>query len=150
MDGHEDLSIATFADALAINFQTQTLCEGFSLEDYVLLMDSKLNFKCSTCPLNINFSYTPSVVTGVRFAEENRIIFLQPQVGKLLPMGLIDAATIHWMGLPSHPLLVGLNVAGLNDRFNLGTINKLASNQVVTGKNVSVNLQRMLFNIFLF
>lgn len=43
-----------------------------------------------------------SVVTGVRFKEDQSSIFLQIQVGKLLPMGLVDAETITWLKIPSY------------------------------------------------
>lgn len=43
-----------------------------------------------------------SVVTGVRFAEGNRAIFLQIQVGKLMQMGLVDPNTLYWMEYPSN------------------------------------------------
>jgi hypothetical protein len=36
----------------------------------------------------------------VRFKELNKAIFLQIQVGKLLPMAMIDEKTVQWQDLP--------------------------------------------------
>lgn len=41
-----------------------------------------------------------SVVTGLRIRELFDTIFIQIQVGKLLPMGLIDQETVYWQELP--------------------------------------------------
>lgn len=40
------------------------------------------------------------MITGVRFTEKNRVIFLQIEVGKLLPLGIIEQQTLHWQELP--------------------------------------------------
>ncbi|CRL00495.1 CLUMA_CG013756, isoform A [Clunio marinus] len=40
------------------------------------------------------------VVTGLRFREIYDMIFIQIQVGKLLPMGMIDQKTVYWQELP--------------------------------------------------
>ncbi|CAO1373506.1 unnamed protein product [Diamesa hyperborea] len=40
------------------------------------------------------------VITGVRFADLNKTIYLQIQVGQLLPMGLINASTVRWQDPP--------------------------------------------------
>lgn len=44
-----------------------------------------------------------SVVTGVRIREMYDMIYLQIQVGKLLPMGMIDQDTVYWQELPKNP-----------------------------------------------
>ncbi|CAO1337283.1 unnamed protein product [Diamesa serratosioi] len=42
------------------------------------------------------------VITGVRFIEKNNVIFLQIQIGKLLPLAMIDQETIHWQKVPDN------------------------------------------------
>lgn len=44
--------------------------------------------------------FVHSVVTGLRFREHCEMIFVQIQVGKLLPMGMIDQETVYWQELP--------------------------------------------------
>ena len=39
------------------------------------------------------------VVTGLRFVKKNRIIHVQIQEGKLLPMGLIDKDSVQWVAV---------------------------------------------------
>lgn len=43
-----------------------------------------------------------SVITGVRFAEHDSIIFIEIEVGQLLPMGLVDPKTVYWQGPPKN------------------------------------------------
>lgn len=43
-----------------------------------------------------------SSITGVRFKEHNRVIFLQIQTGALMPLGAIDRSTVSWLDLPNH------------------------------------------------
>lgn len=42
-----------------------------------------------------------SIITGVRFADENKIIYLEIEVGQLLPLGLVNTSTLHWQGPPT-------------------------------------------------
>lgn len=39
-------------------------------------------------------------MTGLRIRELCDTLFIQIQVGKLLPMGLIDQETVYWQELP--------------------------------------------------
>ena len=41
----------------------------------------------------------------MKFAEsdEHRAIYLDIQVGKLLPMGVVDPTTVYWMEFPKNP-----------------------------------------------
>lgn len=41
-----------------------------------------------------------SVITGVRFADLNKTIYIEIEVGQLLPMGLINSSTVRWQGPP--------------------------------------------------
>lgn len=43
-----------------------------------------------------------SAVTGVRIREMFDMIYIQIQIGKLLPMGLIDHDTVYWQELPKN------------------------------------------------
>lgn len=42
-----------------------------------------------------------SVVTGLRFRKQHKIMFLQIQVGKLMPNNMIERSTVHWQPLHS-------------------------------------------------
>lgn len=41
-------------------------------------------------------------MTGVRIREMYDMIYMQIQVGKLLPMGLVDQDTVYWQELPKN------------------------------------------------
>lgn len=41
-------------------------------------------------------------MTGLRIREMYDMIYMQIQVGKLLPMGMIDQDTVHWQELPKN------------------------------------------------
>jgi hypothetical protein len=73
----------------------------------------------------------------VRFAEANQAIYVQIQVGKLLPMGIIDASTLQWMPLPSGSDNDFTTLSYYDHKtylMFLGTNNKkLFDNQAVTG-----------------
>ncbi|CAO1346334.1 unnamed protein product [Diamesa tonsa] len=85
-----------------------------------------------------------SVITGVRFLEKNHVIFLQIQVGKLLPYAIIDESTVQWMDVPQD---IGSNYIefGFDFRkFSLDGI--LMESQILTAiqfvqKDGSVRLQ---------
>ncbi|CAO1373741.1 unnamed protein product [Diamesa hyperborea] len=70
------------------------------------------------------------VITGVRFIEVNKIIFLQIQIGKLLAVGMIDAETVHWQEVQAD---VGDNYIEFNydlRQFNLK--GNVMENEVLT------------------
>jgi hypothetical protein len=46
------------------------------------------------------FQSSFSVVTGVRIVEHNRAIYLQIQVGYLLPAAIVAQSSVHWQDLP--------------------------------------------------
>ena len=46
-----------------------------------------------------------SVITGVRFAESKNTIYLEIEVGQMLPMGIIKPSSVHWQGPPENMLL---------------------------------------------
>ena len=75
-----------------------------------------------------------SVITGVRFKEVNKMIYLQIQTGKLLAVGIIDAGTVHWQDIQTD---VGDKYIEFN--FNLRQFNlkgNVMENEVLTGKNI--------------
>jgi hypothetical protein len=79
-------------------------------------------------------------VTGVKFAENSThsAFFLDIQVGKLLPFGLVDPTTLRWMGIPSNAsesdfLTIDFN-AHSSYKINLGN-RELQPDHAVTGKN---------------
>lgn len=39
------------------------------------------------------------MITGVRFKEYGELIFLQPQIGKLLPAGSVDPNSLSWLDI---------------------------------------------------
>lgn len=44
------------------------------------------------------------IVTGLRFAKQNRIIHLQVQEGKLMPRGTIDVKTVQWIPVDTYKI----------------------------------------------
>jgi hypothetical protein len=80
----------------------------------------------------------------VRFKEQNRVIYLQIQVGKLLAIGLVDQKTIKWQVLPGKDSLV---VFDYNYRKLKLSTSKLKNGAVVTGKNILINLGHTNFYI---
>ncbi|CAO1331449.1 unnamed protein product [Diamesa serratosioi] len=56
------------------------------------------------------------VITGVRFSEHNKTIYLEIQVGQLLPMGFIKPSTIHWEG---PPIDININVVRYDFNFRM-------------------------------
>lgn len=76
--------------------------------------------------------YVHSVVTGLRIREHCEMIFIQIQIGKLLPMGMIDQETVYWQELPkvigdefSSSDKIVLSSCAFDDAFLMGMI-KLA------------------------
>lgn len=51
---------------------------------------------------NLTIYFYSSVVTGVRIREMYDMIYMQIQVGKMLPMGMIDQDTVYWQELPKN------------------------------------------------
>jgi hypothetical protein len=43
-----------------------------------------------------------SVITGVRFIVQQGVLFLQPQVGELGPMGTVYQNTVYWQPIPDN------------------------------------------------
>jgi hypothetical protein len=82
-------------------------------------------------------------VTGVKFSHSSyhAAVFLDIQVGKLLPFGLVDPKTLYWMGIPSDAsesdfLTIDFN-AHSSYKMNLGN-RELQPDYAVTGKNVNL------------
>lgn len=92
-------------------------------------------------------------MTGVRFKEERKSIFLQIRVGKLLPMGFIESKTDHWMSIPSDAKESDFATISYDDIqsyiFCLGEeVNKFDGNQVVTGKELENCLESIYSKLF--
>ncbi|CAO1353050.1 unnamed protein product [Diamesa tonsa] len=41
-----------------------------------------------------------TVITGVRFAEHDSIVYIEIEVGQLLPIGMVDPESVRWQGPP--------------------------------------------------
>lgn len=72
----------------------------------------------------------------MRFNEEQGIIFLQPQVGKLLPMGLVDQDSLKWMplGWTGNTMTISYDNPLTQKIFLMNAISSFAGNQVITGE----------------
>ena len=57
-----------------------------------------------------------SVITGVRFSEYSNTIYLEIEVGKLLPMGFVESSSVFWQG---PPLDVDTNVVAFDFNFRM-------------------------------
>lgn len=57
-----------------------------------------------------------SVITGVRFKEYENLVFLQPQIGKLLPAGSVDPKRLSWMDF-----LINYSMDRMKDQTNKPT-----------------------------
>ena len=52
-------------------------------------------------PYQIQYFLHSSVVIGVKLIENNKAIYSQIQVGKLLPMATVDQSSVFWLDIPS-------------------------------------------------
>lgn len=92
-------------------------------------MDSKF---FSDHLIELMLIYVFSVITGVRFNENSKVIFLQIQIGKLLPWGSIDKDTVYWQSLPSYINGQYLEFGYDVNLFSLGNI-AVSNNQTISG-----------------
>jgi len=84
-------------------------------------------------------------VTGLRFVKSNRIFHLQIQEGELLPLGVINEATLHWK--PVEAFTISDEDVKQNVDFHMLTFEKRSidlgkveakNNSVVTGLRFQV------------
>ncbi len=89
------------ANARAIITLEGTQYVDFTLENFLLILDCKNpllfpNYRTFSEPILNYFS----VITDLKFAQKEGIIFLQPQIGRLIGKLEIDEASLKWWELP--------------------------------------------------
>ncbi|CAO1331680.1 unnamed protein product [Diamesa serratosioi] len=86
------------------------------------------------------------VITGVRFKEENKMIYLQIQIGKLLAVGMVDAETVLWQEVQTN---AGDDYIEFNydlRQFNLN--GNVMENEVLSGIQFVSENGRMKLKVF--
>lgn len=98
-------------------------------------------------------------MTGVRFIQKNRVLFIQPQVSKLIGIGRVDSNTTHWVDLPqlvwnekdkefSDTFTLQYNH---DNQFDIGSFSVMSRNQYLSGKStLHLLFKKILESIFPF
>jgi hypothetical protein len=121
-----------------------------------------LNFEFQSLVRNLS----AEVVTGVRFIVHQGVLFLQPQVGELGPMGSVYQNTVHWQPVPDNFTrtvsnfeqtnnyfgtdkywLVDNYLTGLQFTNNGGTLRLRVFGRVIDGQSLAFGLMRKIENI---
>ncbi len=91
----------TLANAPAIIILEGILFVDFTLENFLLILDCKNSLLAPNYRTFFEhiLNYF-SVITDLKFSQKEGIIFLQPQIGKLIGKLEIDEASLKWLELP--------------------------------------------------
>jgi hypothetical protein len=91
-------------------------------------------------------NYKLSVITGVRFRVHQGVLFLQPQVGELGPMGSVYQHTVHWQPIPDNFTKAVSNFRQTNNFF--GTDRYWLENNYLTGLQFTNNDGTLRLRVF--
>lgn len=124
-------TIVTSATAFAIKNGTRKPSDFYMQEELMLSLDSK-NLNIFKSQNSVKFKFNFSAITGVRFAKEQGVIYLQIQSGQLNVDGYIIEDSVYWSDSPAD---LKTNVHTLDFENRKLLLNELKfKNSILTGK----------------